>query len=184
MKHDCPALTNHVMATVTDEDFVDMTQEAELEQKLDAAEAEILEASEDRLAFCMDQVSTIENWCKAVRAAVYNRIASGEPVKGYKMVRGRKGQRKWTDEKEVEEVLVKSMKLKHDDAYVKKIISPTNALKLLKDSPKRMKRIEEFITQAEGSLSVAPQSDKRPEIILDVEFEDLSVEQETEGDLL
>jgi len=57
-------------------------------------------------------------------------------------------------------------------------------LKLLKDSPKRMKRIEEFITQAEGSLSVAPQSDKRPEIILDVEFEDLSVEQETEGDLL
>lgn len=184
IKHDCPAITNHVVATVTNEDFVDMTQEEEVKEKLEEALPHVGELSEARLAFCMDQVGLIEGWCKAIRTAVYNKLVAGEPVEGYKIVRGRKGPRKWADEDAAEDLLVKSMKLKHAEAYKKKLISPSDAEKLLKSSKRRWNRVLPYITQSEGSLSVAPQDDKRQAVELDVEFEDLSQPQETEESLL
>jgi len=46
------------------------------------------------------------------------------------------------------------------------LISPTSAEKLLKAKPKRWSKAQELITQADGKPSVAPESDKRPALVI------------------
>ena len=53
------------------------------------------------------------------------------------------------------------------------------AEKLLKDSPKRWDRVQSLITQSEGKPSVAPESDKRPALVItptENDFENLEAD--------
>ncbi len=113
----------------------------------------------------MAAVELVEMWCKAVRAEVESRLLQGQEVPGYKLVQGKRGARAWTDAAEAEAML-KSMRLKQDEMYDLKLISPTSAEKVLKESPKRWNRIAPLITQSEGKPSVAPESDKRPALVI------------------
>jgi hypothetical protein len=100
-------------------------------------------------------------------------------VDGWKLVEGRKGNRAWADEGAAEEMLKKSFRLRDDDMYTKKLISPTAAEKLLADTPKRLARAMGLTTRAEGKPSVAPATDKRPAMVitnLADEFRDLTLE--------
>lgn len=168
----CPALDTHVMAVVTDGDFEDMTSIPEIDVSPQ-------DAAPDRLSYFMKQVELVETWCTGVRAAVFAKLNAGEAVGGFKLVRGRKGTKRWLDESQAEKVLTKSMKLRQDEAYTRKLITPTQALKLLKDSPIRTKRIEGMIEQKDGALHVAPSSDKRDAVIIDLglgNIKDISAE--------
>jgi Protein of unknown function (DUF2800) len=133
------------------------------------------------LAACMDKVDLIESWCKAVRAETERRLFAGQDVPGYKLVEGRRGSRKWSDEKAAEEAL-KAMRVKHDQMYDYSVISPTSAEKLAKAEvigPRQWPKLQALITQADGKPSVAPASDKRPAITVTPtadEFDDMSAE--------
>jgi hypothetical protein len=119
-----------------------------------------------RLAQAMGNVELIEGWCKAVRAETERRLLAGQPVPGFKLVEGRRGARKWADEKEVEAAL-KSMRLRDDQMYDFSLISPTSAEKLHKTGtigPRQWPKLADLITQSDGKPSVAPESDKRPAI--------------------
>jgi hypothetical protein len=135
--------------------------------------------SADVLADCMAKVDLIEGWCKAVRAEVETRLLTGKPVRGWKVVQGKRGNRKWTSEAEAEEAL-KAMRIKHDQMYDYSVISPTTAEKLAKTEvigPRQWPKLQALITQAEGKPSVAPESDKRPALVMsavDEEFEDVT----------
>jgi hypothetical protein len=112
----------------------------------------------------MNAIPMIEDWCKAVRAKVEGELFSGRPVPGYKLVQGKKGNRQWTSKEDAESVL-KGFKLKVEEMYDLKVISPTTAEKLAKAGtigPRQWPKLQGFITQSEGSPSVAPESDKRP----------------------
>lgn len=122
-------------------------------------------ADDDILATKMQAVDLIEDWCKAVRAEVERRLLAGTPVPGYKLVQGKRGARAWVNAEEAETTF-KSMRLKQDEMYDFKLISPTTAEKLLKDTPKRWNRVLPLITQSEGKPSVAPESDKRPALTI------------------
>lgn len=113
----------------------------------------------------MAAVDLIEDWCRAVRAEVERRLLAGTPVTGYKLVQGKRGARAWGSAEDVE-ALFKSMRLKQDEMYDFKLISPTAAEKLLKDTPKRWNRVIPLITQSDGKPSVAPESDKRPALVM------------------
>lgn len=126
------------------------------------------------LATKMQAVDLIEDWCRAVRAEVERRLLAGTPVPGYKLVQGKRGARAWSSAEEAEKLL-KSMRLKQDEMYEFKLISPTTAEKLLKDTPKRWNRVTPFITQSEGKPSVAPQSDKRPALVITPVEDDFAV---------
>lgn len=120
------------------------------------------------LAVCMSKVDLIEDWCKAVRAETERRLLAGSDVPGFKLVEGRRGARKWSDEKVAEETL-KAMRVKHEQMYEYSLISPTTAEKLAKAEvigPRQWPRLKELITQSEGKPSVAPASDKRPPIVV------------------
>jgi hypothetical protein len=112
------------------------------------------------LSVAMSKVELVEHWCKAVRAEVERRLLAGQSVDGYKLVEGKRGNRKWNNETEVE-ALFKSFRLRQDEMYDYSLISPTKAEKLLKDTPKRWERAQALISRAEGKPSVAPATDKR-----------------------
>lgn len=121
------------------------------------------------LSVAMAKVDLVEQWCKAVRAEVLRLLAENKPVDGWKLVQGRAGNRKWTDEEAVTLLLRHDFKYKIAEMFDLKLISPTAAEKLLKEKPKRGKKfdkLEPLISRSEGKPSVAPASDKRPAITL------------------
>lgn len=123
----------------------------------------------DDLAAAMNMVERIEGWCKAIRAETERRLLDGREVFGWKLVQGRKGSRAWTD-KAAAEALLKHMRVPHDQMYDYSVISPTSADKLAKAGtigPRQWPKVQELITQADGKPSVAPASDKRPELVID-----------------
>jgi len=146
-KATCPAITKTVM-----DDFDTVVPET---------------ADERDLARIMANADMIEKWVKAVRAEVERRLLAGEPVHGYKLVQGKKGNRQWADPDAAEETL-KSMRIKHDQMYDYKLASPTSIEKLAKAGdvgPRQWTKIQDLITQSEGQPSVAPESDKRPALV-------------------
>lgn len=164
----CPALQAHVFETVANE-FDDLTDDSgdELEN--------------DRLADCYAQVNLIKDWCKAIEQAVFDKLAKGENVEGFKLVEGRAGSRKWANEEEAES-LMKSMRIKVDLMYDKKIISPTSAEKLAKTDKigsTQWGKLQELIIKPQGNPTIAPADDKRPAISLTAaadEFDDLTTQ--------
>jgi Protein of unknown function (DUF2800) len=125
------------------------------------------------LAQKMNAIELIEDWCKAVRAAVEGELFAGHPVDGWKLVEGKRGARSWADESAAEELLRKKFRLTIEEAYNLNIISPTQAEKLLKDSPRRWAQLEPLVSQSAGKPSVAPVSDKRPEYTVAASFDNL-----------
>ena len=156
-KATCPKLSGFVEEAIGAE-FTDLTTADAIEQ--DALIKKLI-PTDATLGTKMDTLDLIEGWCKAIRAEVERELLAGTPVAGYKLVQGRKSARSWSNAEDAEAML-KSMRLKQEQMYDLKLISPTTAEKVLKESPKRWKRIEPLISQAEGKPSVAPVTDKRP----------------------
>lgn len=120
------------------------------------------------VAACLAKVDLIEDWCKAIRAEAERRLLAGAPVPGYKLVQGKRGARQWTDAKVAEETL-KTMRVKLEDMYDFKLISPTTADKLAKAGtigPRQWPKLQGLITQSEGKPHVAPVSDSRPALVV------------------
>ncbi len=174
----CPKLRAEVASTVFDlapatpDEFVVMSQNptgSDLGPGFD----------DEWLAASMAAVDLIEDWCKAVRAEVESRLLAGKQVTGWKLVEGRRGNRQWTDKAEAEKVL-KGMRLKADDMYTKVLVTPPQAEKLVKAgtlTDRQWQRVRQLITQSEGKPSVAPESDKRPPLVIGArvdEFDNLS----------
>ena len=162
-KATCPSLRAEVASTVMAgndgsiaDDFDDLT----------AAPINLpsTRTSDVWLAVCMDKVDLIEDWCKAIRAETERRLLAGAPVPGYKLVQGKRGSRAWSDAKVAEETL-KSMRIKIEDMYDFKLISPTSAEKLAKSEvigKRQWPKLQGLITQSDGKPHVAPVSDSRP----------------------
>lgn len=170
----CPALANHLMETMLGE--FENLDEVELQTAVPEARAQIVSYENDRLSKFYAAIPLFENWIKAVDAAVHEKLHAGEIVPGFKLVEGRKGSRKWSDDKEAEE-LFKSMRLKTEQMYDLKVISPTTAAKLQKENiigPRQWSKVEALITQNDGKPTVAAESDKRPALDMTPQFEDLT----------
>lgn len=163
-KATCPALRAEVADIVheaaTLDDFADLVPVTVDSQ-----------TGDNYLSAAMGKVDLVEQWCKAVRAEVERRLLAGKTVDGYKLVEGKRGNRKWADTAAVEK-LFKSFRLRQDEMYDFSLISPTTAEKLFKETPKRWDKVREHITQSEGKPSVAPATDKRPALAVQSVAED------------
>lgn len=120
----------------------------------------------DDFAKLLPKLDFIRDWCDAVLVAAMREAEAGHPPPGYKVVGGKLGARKWTDEAAVEDIIRNSMRVPTQLAYKMSLISPTQAEKNLK--PKQYSRLKEFITQSFGKPALVPESDKRPAIQLGV----------------
>lgn len=132
----------------------------------------------EQLAEIYGQADFLESWLKAIRDRVNSELNAGHPVPGFKLVTGKQGNRAWSDEALAEEML-KSFRLKQEQMYSQKVISPTQAEKLLKkESPRRWTKVEALITRADGKPTIAPESDPRPALNVNPvnDFDDVSDE--------
>jgi hypothetical protein len=159
-KAECGALANTVQ-TAMQREFTDLTTADEPEREAIVETSVATADAAGDLGARMDAVPLVEMWCKAIRGRVEKRLLEGRPVAGYKLVEGKRGNRQWSDETEAEKVL-KGMRLKKEQMYSFKVITPTAAEKLLKPTPKRWAKAQALITQSDGKPSVAPIADKRP----------------------
>lgn len=183
----CPKLAAFVEEGVG-ADFEVIAHEAEKGTRLGTSGDD--STPSDDLATKMQAVDLIEDWCRAVRAEVERRLLAGQPVPGYKLVQGKRGARAWSDKDEAEK-LMKSMRLKREEMYEFSLISPTAAEKIApkynKDGvllpnqpdtiikPKQWVKLKEYITQSDGKPSVAPESDKRPALVITPTEDDFDV---------
>ena len=179
-KATCPALRAEVASTVSSS--VGAPASPDEFADLDVVAAEELKYADDTwLSAALGKLDLIEDWCKAVRAEAERRLLAGQPVPGWKLVQGKKGARQWVDAKTAEDAL-KSMRLKQEEMYDMKLISPTTAEKLYKAGtigPRQWPRLQELITQSEGKPHVAPESDSRPALVVTPvveEFTDLTAD--------
>jgi len=152
----CPALAKKVEETV-ESDF----------ESLDVPEEDrplpnpVLLVDNSILAEKMKAVPMIEDWCKAVRSAVEAELLQGNAVPGFKIVEGRRGHRKWTDEKYAVNVLT-AYGLHEDDIFDKSLCTPSQIEKILRTDKELWKKLEVATSRSEGKPHVADESDKRP----------------------
>ena len=135
--------------------------------------ADLAVAEEDDVSRAMARVELVEQWCKAIRAEVERRLFAGQPVSGFKLVEGRRGNRAWSNEAAVEK-LFKSFRFKKEEMYDLKLISPTKAEKLLKTkNPGRWEKVDALTSRGDGKPSVAPATDRRPALAVSSSDEDV-----------
>jgi hypothetical protein len=172
----CPALTQLVVNTVANE-FVDLDALETTLPKTLSAKMDVKALTPVELADKMRVTDLIEGWIKAVRGAVETDLLAGQPVPGYKLVRGKMGSRKWVDVGAALKTLKRVLGAK-DAVEPETPISPTTVEKFVKAgkiTERQWKAICENVTQSEGGISVAPESDKReayvPQAVTEAAFQ-------------
>lgn len=102
----------------------------------------------------------ISLWLRRVKAQAMDALMNGDEIPGYKVVEGKLGNRKWTNELEVAQVL-QGAGYQLDDITETKLLSPAAM-----DKSIGKKRVAELLTdhidRAPGAPTVVPASDKRP----------------------
>lgn len=112
------------------------------------------------VAGVLEMESLVNLWLKRVKAQALDTLLSGGEVPGYKVVEGKQGNRKWTADFQVLEVL-KGAGYSMEDVTETKLLSPAGMDKAL--GKKRVTELlEQFIDRAPGAPTLAPASDKRP----------------------
>lgn len=127
-------------------------------------------------------VPLVRSWMKAVEGQMVSALQAGLDVRNadglaYKLVVGREGDREWTNEDDVLAIM-KAMRLKADQMFVKKVIGPATAEKMAKAKkakkgetpvppvigPTQWNRLQALITRSEGKPTIALETDPRPSV--------------------
>lgn len=131
-----------------------------------------------KLAECKALTPLLELWCKTVNTKVHTELTEGREVPGNKLVQGKKGNRAW-DKDNITTVTQLAEEYYGDDAYSKKILSPSQAEKKAKKLGVTdiWDALKSFVTQPDGKPQVVAESDPRPALVIqpvEDQFEDLT----------
>jgi len=144
----CPAQHAHAL-TVAGEVFSEVPSAPPAPETL----------SLEQIRRVLDGSDMVEAWINACRDYARQQLEHGQVKSvdlGYKLVPGR-ASRKWKDEGEAAATLEMSL---GDEAYIRKLLSPAQAEKVLKD-----KKLLESMVEVTRGVQLAPLSDKRDEIV-------------------
>lgn len=135
--------------------------------------------TEDYLVRLYAKTKAIKAFLDDVEEHLEGRLLDGHTIAGVKLCEGRSGNREWTSEEQADTFL-SGQKISSDDRYTRKLISPTQAEKLLKDkelSARAKTRWSQLVTRSSPKQVIALESDKRPAILPSVaSLPDLSEE--------
>ena len=99
-------------------------------------------------------------WLKKVKEQALTTLLDGGEIPGYKVVEGKLGNRKWTDEQDVANALTNAG-YSEDDITETKLLSPAAMDKAI-GKKKAAELLEQFIDRSPGAPTIAPETDKRP----------------------
>ena len=109
-------------------------------------------------ALAMEPLITL--WLRRVKAQALTAMLEGAEVPGYKVVTGKEGNRKWTDELEVLDRL-ESLGYMREDITETTLLSPAKMDKAL-GKKKVAELLDGYISREPGKPTIVPESDKRP----------------------
>ncbi len=112
------------------------------------------------LAAALENAELIDNWISAVRKHAYEIAMKGESIPGYKLVMKR-AQRKWIDEGDAATALC-GLGGDVDDIFVKKLISPAQAEKLIGKKP--FEHMSSHVSKESSGTTLVRQEDRRPAV--------------------
>jgi Protein of unknown function (DUF2800) len=126
-------------------------------------------------------VGMIEAWLEGAQDAIREKLQAGTAVPGWKLVDGRDGNRKFTDELKAAE-LCKELRFKQADTHVHKLKSVAQLEKVI--GKKKWPKFAELVDRAPGKPTVAPESDKRPAVTAAAKVGDFDIFKDDHSDLL
>lgn len=112
------------------------------------------------VAEVLEMEPLISLWLKRVKSQALSSMLDGTEVPGWKVVEGKLGNRKWTNELQVAEAL-KGAGYDAEDYTETKLLSPAGIDKLC-GKKKAAELVGGLIDRAPGSPTIAPATDKRP----------------------
>jgi len=110
------------------------------------------------LAICLGRADAIESWCREVRAEALRRAMTGQEIPGYKLIEGKRGNRKWIDASVADFILSDILGTGPEGAHtVPTVVSPTEAERRLKAAGMgtRYAEIADLVEQSAGAPSLA-----------------------------
>jgi hypothetical protein len=149
----CPTYNDYLLSDFRDE------VEAMIKSD-DLPPVEQMEVS--RAVQIFNSIDKLSSWIKEVEKFVNERLLSGKPLPGVKLVLSRGGHRYWLD-KDAAAKLLRSLKIPKDELFTTELISPAKAEKLTdKMKGKKMIKLQQLIGKPSGKPMAVPESDPRP----------------------
>ena len=172
-KGSCAALASNVMKEVGIMFQPTVTSPMDIAQQ--SADKDPTTMSDEQLRQIMEAAPLMRQLLDGVEKESLRRLKAGQAVPGLKLVYG-KGSREWSlSDEEIAEKLQK-MGVPKSSIYETKLVSPAKAEKLVwkkRDgtevqlSERQLKTMEqEYVTKLAGKLTVVPESDSRPAVVL------------------
>jgi hypothetical protein len=172
-KGSCSALANNVMKEVGIMFQPVVTETLDVAQQ--SADKDPSTMDDAQIAQIMEAAPLMRQLLEGVEKEALRRLQAGQTIPGLKLVNGR-GSRAWAlPEDEMAEKLIK-MGIPKSAVYETKLVTPAKAEKLTwekKDGTKvtlterQLKRMDqEYVSKLAGKITVVPESDGRPAVIM------------------
>lgn len=172
-KGSCSALASNVMKEVGIMFQPVVSETLDIAQQ--SADKDPAKMDDQQICQIMEAAPLMRQLLEAVEKEALRRLQAGTQIPGLKLVNGR-GSRAWAlPEEEMAEKLVK-MGIPKTAIYETKLVSPAKAEKLTwekRDGTKvslterQLKRMDqEYVTKMSGKLTVVPESDSRPAVVM------------------
>lgn len=122
--------------------------------------------SDELIGTLVSRSDLIESVTSKWRAEGKRRLEAGMLIPGWKLVTGKKGNRKFSSDDKAEKIM-KAARLKQDEMYTKKLLTfPAAETAFKKSKPKVWAKLAALMTQADGAPAMALESDKRPALVV------------------
>lgn len=121
----------------------------------------------EALGLAMTRIPLIKAWVKGVEDVVKELVLNKTPIPGYKVVEGKKGNRKFEDAKKAETFLKNKVRAFQKNLCTVKMMTPIQVMAALKADPSMIKGkattvdISKLVIQTPGQPTVVPDSDQR-----------------------
>lgn len=112
------------------------------------------------VAEVLEMEPLVSLWLRKVKNLALNNMLEGKEIPGYKLVEGRLGNRKWTNEEAVRGVLDQNGYLPAEYTETK-LLSPAG-IDMLVGKKRAAELLEHYVDRAPGAPTIAPENDARP----------------------
>lgn len=106
----------------------------------------------------------LESWIRAVKKMAHEQLTEGVSIPGYKLV-DKRATRVWSDPEAVQQVIKNSKKIKKEDAYTHKLLSPAQLEKVCKHKKVPWATFKPYIAKLSSGTTLTTADDPRPEIV-------------------
>lgn len=131
------------------------------------------ELSDQQIAEILPRLSIAEEWIRDIRSYTEDRALHGDCIRGYKLVRGKRPNRAWTDDEEVRAQL-----LRHGygpEQFEETRLKSVGMIEKTVGAKAFRALLSGLVRQGEGRLQLVPESDPRPEYnSADAAFSDMA----------